>query len=46
MTKKKFLFMLRKLASQKKEENKAIEKASKGSKPSSSSKGMRYLGKL
>ena len=39
--------MLNKLANQKKEENDAIKKASKGSTPTASrSKGMQYLGKI
>lgn len=47
LKKKKFLYLLRKLAKTKKEENKAIKEASKGSAPTkSNSKGMRYLGKL
>ncbi len=45
MSKKKFLWLLRRLAKQKKDENDAIRAAQKGYK-SPSSRGSKYLGKI
>ena len=44
MRKKKFTFLLRKLAEQKKKENDEIERARSSSRSQSHSGGMKYLG--
>ena len=46
MTKQKWLWNLRRLAKQKKDENDAIKKANNISTSSAQPKGMKYLGKL
>ena len=46
MPKKKWLWMLKRLAKQKKDENDAIKKSSSGSTAASQPKGMRYLGNI
>ena len=45
LARKQFMFLLKRLGKQKKDENKEMDKMKAKSKSSSGSKGMKYLGK-